>query len=203
MNPILLDVHTPITTQRLQLRHPKPGDGKAINEAVLESFDELHEWMPWAEKRPSIDDSEEYARRAYASWILREDLILLILDKNTNELVGSTGLHKIKWEIPSFEIGYWARKSFTGQGFITEAVNALTLFTFKTLNAKRVEIRCDEENDRSSKIPKNLGFNLEGILRNEDRKSGNPQNLRNTLVFSRLDSTGLADLGVSWGTLRS
>ena len=41
--PILLDLPTPITTPRLILRPPQIGDGIAVNEAVLESFDVLRQ----------------------------------------------------------------------------------------------------------------------------------------------------------------
>lgn len=40
----------PIITPRLILRPPQIGDGDVVNEAVLESFDVLNQFMPWAEK---------------------------------------------------------------------------------------------------------------------------------------------------------
>ena len=32
------------------------------------------------------------------------------------------GLHRIDWAVPKFEIGYWARTSHAGRGYITEDV---------------------------------------------------------------------------------
>src|SRR4051794_26238214 len=124
MNPILIDLPVPIKTPRLLLRHCLPGDGKALNLAVCESFTELNQWVPWADKIPSEEDSEFNVRTSYAQWILREDLRMMIFDLSGNRLLGSTGLHRIKWEVPAFEIGYWLRKSEAGKGYITEAVNA-------------------------------------------------------------------------------
>lgn len=88
------------------IRPPRAGEGQACNEAIQESFNELHRWMPWAKTRPTIDETEEFARRAAANWILRNDLILWIFDKNTQEFLGATGFHSIDWKIPRFEIGY-------------------------------------------------------------------------------------------------
>jgi ribosomal-protein-serine acetyltransferase len=105
--------------------------------------------------------------------------------KGTNTLVGSSGLHRINWEVPKFEIGYWVRARFAGQGYISEAVTAISDFAFETLGARRVEIRLDAQNERSEAIPRRLGFALEGRLRNEDRDHLTGE-LRDTLVFAKV-----------------
>ena len=145
-NPILLEIPMPITTPRLILRPPEPGDGKEVNAAIIETFDELHPWMPWADRQPTPEESEENVRRSCARWILREDLRLSIFDRATGQLAGSTGLHRVNWKVPSFEIGYWLRKSFMGKGYATESTLALTRYAFAALTAKRVELRCDSKN---------------------------------------------------------
>jgi len=73
MKPILLDLPTPIITPRLILRPPQIGDGIIVNEAVLESFDELKQSMPWAKEKPSVEISEEFVRRAAENWILKRN----------------------------------------------------------------------------------------------------------------------------------
>ena len=197
MKPILLDLPMSITTERLILRPPQPGDGPELNAAIIESFDDLNRWMPWAKTRPSVDESEEIVRRAYARWILREEFQISIFDRTTGKLAGSTGLHRINWDVPSFEIGYWARTSFAGKGYITESTNALTRFAFQFLKAKRVEIRCDSTNQKSIAVAKRLGFELEGCLRNGGT-STNGTGPRDTSVFSLLTDAALPPLKVSW-----
>jgi RimJ/RimL family protein N-acetyltransferase len=73
------------------------------------------------------------------------------------------------WEVPKFEIGYWARTSQTGHGYITEAVNGVVRLAIDTLGANRLEIRCDTKNDRSAAVAKRVGFVLEGTLRCDTR----------------------------------
>jgi len=63
-NPILLDIPESFETERLLIRVPRPGDGLAFNAAILESFDDLQPWMPWAKERPSIEKTEENSRKA-------------------------------------------------------------------------------------------------------------------------------------------
>lgn len=185
MNNILRNIPDTLESQRLLIRSPRPGDGAAINAAVLESLAELRPWMPWAQQTPTVDDNEIYAREAYVRFLKREDLPLLLFHKETQIMVGSSGLHRINWAVPKFEIGYWARTPYAGQGYITEAVAALTTFAFTTLGAHRVEIRCDARNERSAAVARRSGFTLEGTLRCEDRCPMTNE-LRDTLVFAKV-----------------
>ncbi|MCZ6675711.1 MAG: GNAT family N-acetyltransferase [Candidatus Poribacteria bacterium] len=183
MDPILIDFPESFESERLTIRAPHPGDGAEENAAVRETFDDLKVWMPWAKEIPTLEESEALVRRKRCEFLSREDLLLLLFLKGTNTMVGSSGLHRMDWDIPKFEIGYWCRKRFQGQGYITESTAAITKFAFEALGAKRVEIRCDSKNVRSRRIPERLGFELEGTLRsNMLSPSGE---LRDTLVFAK------------------
>lgn len=162
---IPLSIPEQFESERLLIRCPQAGDGKALNEAVRESIRELRPWMPWAQTLPSISDSEETLRQARKKYLNRDELWLLLFLKGTNTLVGSSGLHDIHWDVPRLEIGYWCRTSFTGQGYMTEAVNAITAFCFNKLKARRVQITIDDRNNRSWHVAERCGFTLEGVLR--------------------------------------
>ncbi|MBZ0277578.1 MAG: GNAT family N-acetyltransferase [Anaerolineae bacterium] len=183
-NPILLDFPDSFETERLLIRAPRPGDGKAVNEAVLESLANLRPWMPWAQGTPSVADNEDFLRRGAARFLLREDLPMLLFRKSDGLYVGGSGMHRIDWSVPHFEIGYWVRSSLEGQGYITEAVNGIVHFAFHWLKAERLEIRCDARNERSAAVARRAGFTLDGRLRHDapDTRGG----LRDTLVFSKL-----------------
>ena len=84
--------------------------------------------------------------------------------KETGEFIASSGLHRVNWDIPQFEIGYWIDSRFSGKGYMVEAAKGITDFAFSELKANRVEIRCDSLNKKSRVIPEKLGFKLEGIL---------------------------------------
>ena len=185
MDPILKDFPNDFDTERLTIRCPMPGDGPALHEAVLESIDELRPWLPWAKKAASVEDTEANVRKGYTRFLNREDLWLLLFLKGTNTCVGGSGLHRIDWTVPKFEIGYWLRTSYVGQGYMTEAVKSITDFAFDMLNARRVEIRCDSKNERSASVAHRLNFPLEGVLRCEDRHhiSGD---LRDTMIFAKI-----------------
>lgn len=185
MDALLLDFPNSFETRHLTIRSPLPGDGPELNAAIIESWDSLKRWMPWAKERPSVEESEANVRSAYLRFLAREDLRLSLYLVGTDTLIGSSGLHRIDWDVPRFEIGYWVRERYARQGYVTEAVEGITRFAFETLGAKRVEIRCDALNVRSMAIPKRLGYTLEGTLRNHarDHVTGD---LRDTLVFAKI-----------------
>ncbi len=183
-SPLLRDIPDCLETNRLLIRVPRAGDGPALNAAVCASLDELRPWMPWAQSAPTLDESEEIARRARVEFLERSNIMLLLLLKGTNTIVGGSGLHRIDWDVPRFEIGYWRRTGYEGQGYVTEAVGGITAFAFEALDAQRVEIRMDSRNRRSRAIAERAGYRLEGELRQDSRAVDG--SLRNTLVFSLL-----------------
>jgi RimJ/RimL family protein N-acetyltransferase len=183
--PILLDIPESFETERLLIRVPRPGDGAEVNAAVLETFDDLHPWMPWAAERPTVEQTEEYCRRSYSKFIAREGFPLRLIHKETGVFLGSSGFEVRGWEVRAFEIGYWCRKRFQGQGYITEAVRGILKFGFETLSARRLEIHCDARNLRSIRIAERVGMKREGELRNHMLAPDG--SLRNTLIFSLTD----------------
>ena len=182
--PILKDFPESFETERLLIRSPLQGDGPQMHAAVNESLGELTPWMPWPKEHRTVEDSEASVRRARARFVAREDLMLLLLLKGTETLVGSSGLHRIDWSVPKLEIGYWCRTRFTGQGYVTEAVRGISAFAFETLGARRLEIRCDSRNLPSARVAERAGFRLEGELRNNELDTGG--HLRDTLVYAMI-----------------
>lgn len=198
MNPVLLNIPSLIETNRIVMRPPKPGDGPELNAAILESWENIKDWLPFCAKgKPSLEDSEENVRRAYAKWILREDLRFSVFERSTGKFIGSTGLHRVNWEMPSFEIGYWIRSSFERKGLMSEAVNALTRIAFLALNAKRVELRCDDNNFKSKTLAERLAYPREGTLK---KFAKHPQSgeLVDGILFARTGLENLPDLQVTW-----
>jgi len=166
MNPLLLDISEQFETERLLLRVPVNGDGALVNHAIRESYESLHKWMKWADHIPEIEETEAEVRNQRANFLLRNRLTFYILDKLTGEFLGTCSLVRIDWEVRRFEIGYWIRHSAVGKGFMSEAVNELTRFAFKNLQANRIEILCDTKNIASCKVAERCGYYLEAILLN-------------------------------------
>ncbi|ARI77161.1 GNAT family N-acetyltransferase [Halobacillus mangrovi] len=193
MNPILMDIQTNIETDRLLLRIPLPGDGNVVNDAIKNSVTELRPWLGFVQEVPSPEETEANTREAHAKFLLRENLRYLVFLKDTKEFVGSTGFHNIDWKVRKLEIGYWINSIYSGKGYMTESVDALTEFALVNLQFARVEIRCESDNYRSRAIPEKLDYDLEGILRNEDL-SVDGKRLTDTCVYAKVTPQSIEEL---------
>jgi RimJ/RimL family protein N-acetyltransferase len=176
------EVPLELRTPRLSLRAPHPDYAPRMVEAIGESLGELREWMEWAKRTPSLEESRAQQEKARASFLARDDLPLVLF--RDERLVGGSGLHRIDWRVPCFEIGYWVRTPDRGQGYVTEAVRAIEELAFERLGARRVEIRMDVRNARSRAVPERLGYQLEGVLRHDCLDTqGLP---RSTAVYAKI-----------------
>ena len=190
-SPVLLDIPEKLANDRVLIRPYRPGDGQAMFEAVDESREHIVPWLPWGDGHQSIEDSERHVRTFRARWELREDLPVGIFDRATGRFLGGSGLHRINWTVPSFEIGYWIRKSAEGNGYVTDAVRLLCKMAFEHLGAARVFIRCAAANERSAAVARRAGFLYEGRLRNDIRDSQGQ--LHDSLIFSMVPEEWTAE----------
>lgn len=162
-------VDIPIQTPRLTLRLAGPGDGKAVYAAVVESLASLRAWptsLPWALYEPSVSASEDFCLTSMRDRENGSGMAFLVWDQE-KRLIGSVGLHTIRWDIPSMEIGFWMRSGVHRNGFATEAVTAVLHLAFTQLKARRVFARTDEDNAGSRATCASAGMLLEGVMKNE------------------------------------
>ncbi len=197
--PAVRDMHIPqrISSERLDIVGPRQerldADAAELNAAIVETIDELTPWMPWARPVPSVQQTRDNLLRAEEKWRRRTELRLLLFLKGTGTLVGSSGLHDLEWEIPRFEIGYWIRSRFAGQGYATEAVRAIAQMAFTSLGACRLEIRTSASNQRSIAVARRAGFELEAVLR-DDMRLGDGT-LCDSHIYTRLRDADQAATG--------
>ena len=92
---------------------------------------------------------------------------MIIELKSTREIISASGFNeKSSFQVPMFETGYWINTKFSGNGFITEAIIAITRFAFEHFSAARVQICAQKENIKSINVAKRAGFIEEAILKN-------------------------------------
>jgi RimJ/RimL family protein N-acetyltransferase len=198
-HPILIDIPVPIRTPRLLIRPKQPGDGALTYPALQETWDELHQWMQWAENREAItaETLEIRYRQMTASFILREVFEFIGIETSSGQAVVWCGLHEIDWQARQCETGYWVRKSAHGQGIATEAANAMLRFAFGPLAMRRVGLTHSAGNEASRRIAQRLGFSLEGIQQAANLLPGG--RFADRYCYARLDTENLPALDVHWG----
>ena len=106
-----------------------------------------------------------------------------VIDKHTNEVVGSTSYLNISWFDNRVEIGStWLGTAFIGTGVNRPAKFALLSYAFEVMKIDRVEVKTDNLNERSKAALLKIGMIPEGVLRSHMQVHSNRR--RDTLFFS-------------------
>lgn len=157
-----------IKTERLIIRPPQQGDAKPLNDAINRSLTEISRWMPWASD-PSLKPTEDFIEKGIKQWARKDqtEFPMIIELRSNNQIISASGFNeKSQPDVPMFEIGYWIDSQYSGNGYITEAVNAITQFAFDKFKAVRVQICTQLDNKKSISVAKRCGFIQEAILKN-------------------------------------
>lgn len=171
MNPLLLDLPTSFSSDRLLLRCYQPGDGAVYYQMLQENRTHLYEFLPSSvQVVQSVEEVEVLFRRLMADWHLRNLFIFGLWEKATGAYVGESYLANADWEVPRIEVGYFLSQSSTGKGYATEAARAAIGYAFRHLNVSRVDLRCAADNQASQQVATRCGFVQEGRFRRQHRK---------------------------------
>ena len=145
-----------IETERLILRAWSPEDAEQMFEyARTPLVGPAAGWKPHA----SIDETRDYLQHT----IEKGDTWALVL-KSEARVIGSVGLHRKDLETAR-EIGYVMHPDYWGNGYMTEAVKAVTRFAFDELHLDLIQVGHFPENARSRSVIQKCGFQYEGTLR--------------------------------------
>ncbi len=149
------------------LRSYFPGDGPALNEATLASYDHLRPWMSWATNTQTLDDSASLVRQFRAKFLTNDDFVLGAWSSDETTLLGGTGFHLrgAALETAQPEVGMWVRADHAGRGLGTRMLREMLLWAFSDWPWLRIEWRCDSRNVGSRRVAEKCGLRLEGTLR--------------------------------------
>jgi RimJ/RimL family protein N-acetyltransferase len=93
--------------------------------------------------------------------------------RETDRLIGATGLHDLDIRNRHAQFGiHIGDKSEWGKGYGTEATGLVVGYAFQTLNLNRIWLRVYEENRRGIRCYENIGFQQEGVLRQDHFRDG-------------------------------
>ena len=92
---------------------------------------------------------------------------LAIVLKGEAQLIGWCGLEMISRKNKEAEIAYALHRSYWGQGYMTEAAQAMIQAGFVGLQLHRIFATCHPENAGSIGVLEKLGMRYEGCLRGQ------------------------------------
>jgi ribosomal-protein-alanine N-acetyltransferase len=196
MHKLLLDIPTRIETERLYLRCYQAGDGLWYYEMSQRNKPHLARYE--SGNAVMTIDTEEGAeivvREFAATWAARDAFFLGAFRRDADEFVAQIYIGAVNWDLPEFELGYFADVEHEGQGYVTEAARAALRFAFEHLGARRVRLRCDDTNVRSFRVAERCGMVREGHIREDKRNADG--SVSGTLHYGMLRDEFLENLKV-------
>ena len=91
-----------------------------------------------------------------------------IVEKESNEPIGSISSVHQRDDIKMVHIGYCIGQKWWNQGYTSEALSKLIQFFFEEVGINRIEARHDPNNPNSGKVMKKCGLKYEGTMRQSD-----------------------------------
>ena len=114
---------------------------------------------------------ERHAREFLASPAKENELRLVIRIQSDGQLCGGIGLHPDN-EHNRAELGYWIGVPFWGNGYATEAAQAVVRYGFESLHFNRIFAAHLAGNDASGNVLRKVGMRYEGRMRQAVMKCG-------------------------------
>lgn len=149
--------------EEISLRLLEQTDAAQLFHLVDQSRIYLRRWLPWVDYMQQVSDYKPVIEIWDEQFKAQDGFQAGILYRG--QLVGIAGFHSIDWANRKTSIGYWLGEYVQGYGIMTRVVAALVDLAFYDYNLNRVEISCGIDNKKSQAIPKRLGFQQEGMIR--------------------------------------
>ena len=176
-----------IETDRLVLRLPTHTDYRGWAELRRTSAPFLQPWEPeWADdhlSRRSFTNRVYWAQRSHAQG---SALALMLARREDDAILGAVTLDNIRrGPAQSATLGYWIGQPHARQGYMREAIVALSHYAFRRLDLSRLEAACLEENAASRGLLEKAGFKYEGVAQSYLQIAGR---WRNHVLYAQLRS---------------
>ncbi|MET8121567.1 GNAT family N-acetyltransferase [Micromonospora sp. NPDC005291] len=117
-------------------------------------------------------DSDDEARAWAAQWAGRwhhETAASWAIVDADDRPVGQVGLRGVLLDEASAQLSYWVLPAARGRGIATEAVRALTRWSFTRAGLHRLGLEHSTANTASCRVATRAGFTAEGVLRGSVR----------------------------------
>lgn len=147
-------------TERLILRKPRMDDAPAIFSAYAQD-PEVTRYMTWSPHK-NVEETYRIRELMLKLWDNGEAYSYAITFKNSDSVIGMIAMHPDGFKV---SIGYVLARSHWGNGYMTEAAQAIINWLLAQPEIYRVYATCDVENTASARVMEKVGMIREGLLR--------------------------------------
>ncbi len=100
--------------------------------------------------------AEAWINSRHRDWQAKTGLVYAVTLSQSGELVGAIGL--LDMSETEAELAYWIGEPFWGEGYCTEAAQALLSFSFTELALRRIHAQCLASNPASGRVMEKIGM---------------------------------------------
>lgn len=143
-------------TEHLKIRKFALDDARSLYKNHLE--EDVIKWIP-NESYVNIEEAKE-AINFYIDCANNKHLpyVLAVELKSTGELIGDTGVNEVAGNIKEVEIGYGICKKYSGKGYATELLRAMTKYIAETFEIDILYGRVMHGNNASVRVLEKNGY---------------------------------------------
>lgn len=168
-----MDYESIQVSNEINLEQLTPADAAAYFALIEDNREYLSEFLPWVHETRSVEDRLAYINTEIQYRVDKRRYGYGI--KYNGAPIGHISIMHLQDNSP--EIGYWIAQKYSGKGFTTLVVRAITKFAFDELNIKTLTIRADPSNVGSNRVAEKAGYTLMGTSISKDGRELNEWSL--------------------------
>ncbi len=155
----MLGMATEITTERLILRDPRPGDAPAL--AARRSDPDVARYQSWQTPFTLEQAEPMVSHSAGLSGLVVDEWSMVTVTDQDGTVVGDIAV-LLSWDGRVADIGYTFASEHWGRGYAAEAVGGIVRWLFEERAVERIAAGLNPENIASAMVLERNGFQFEG-----------------------------------------
>lgn len=169
----LLLIDTALLTSRCVVRRFREGEGPAFFNLIQDNLSHLEDHFPQlTESMRNSEEAEMFLRQRLSGWLLQQEYAFGIFHNESSDLIGYVHIFNLDWDTPKGEINYFIDRNHVQKGLMTEVMARIVRFAFRQLALEKISLHVLSDNYPSQRLARRVGFQREGMLRNEFKRAG-------------------------------
>jgi ribosomal-protein-alanine N-acetyltransferase len=151
----------------------KTEDALNLNKLFVSNTVRFKRYLPQTlSENRTLDSTKSYIVKRKELMYLKSEYTFKIKDKLTKNIAGLIILKAIDWNIKKGEFAYCIGESYEKNGWMSEAIQAVSKFVFQKLKLKTLQIISHKSNIASIKVAERNNFVWKKTLKHEFTPSG-------------------------------
>ncbi|MCX7548994.1 GNAT family N-acetyltransferase [Xanthomarina sp. F1114] len=156
------------STVTFKLEALKPEDASSLSALMISNGKSFQKYLPKTlEQNLSEAASKIYISNKNKATKNKTEFTFAIKDIETNAVAGLVTLKNIDYQLKQGEFAYCIGKKYSGKGWITQSIKAVSKFALEELGLKNLHILIHKTNLSSIQVAERCGFTWSKTLEKE------------------------------------